>query len=678
VISSACRKFLRLRRQGAFSFLAGVIACLFFLAAHAGAQTFDAVGLRQPTDLNATWLVHGGDDPAFADPQFDDSRWAPFSPAKQSLHDLYQKMPQEVIWYRLHVRVDPADPGLALEEWYISSAVDVYSNGVKLIQIGQVAPYAGAEYKCRLLATIPENQIRTGSIVLALRVHVSAPEWSNAYPGFYPTNLTIGQAGVLREHIWLQTIGENALAVLSAIIGAGLTLGALFLYTSQRSQREYLWLFLLGLAGLIPVPLRLYGLFHPFSARWYIVYALASLVTPYLVTRMYFAFVRQSIGWRFQLFLIFVCVTKAYGDLEQTLGNLQLAQWLIWSAPAIVLTTVILPVVLLIHLRRGNRESGILLIPALLSSLYFYANMGSLLLVQIPALRNTFWGIYRLTERIVVGPFFIQLQPALDILAALALALILLLRSNRMSRQQALLESEVAAAREVQQVILPERVEAVPGFAVDSVYEPAQQVGGDFFQVLPAGEGGLLVVVGDVAGKGLPAAMMVSVLVGAIRMVAEYSHDPTVVLAGLNQRLVGRTHGGFSTALAAYIAGDGWVTIANAGHVSPYLDGREVELHGALPLGVLSGASYDTNRFMLAQGSRLTFYSDGVVEAQNQEGELFGFERAQSISTRTAADIAEAAKQFGQQDDITVVIVERLAASEGRVAVKSSAILAPA
>jgi serine phosphatase RsbU (regulator of sigma subunit) len=228
-----------------------------------------------------------------------------------------------------------------------------------------------------------------------------------------------------------------------------------------------------------------------------------------------------------------------------------------------------------------------------------------------------------------------------------------------MSRRQAILESELAAAQEVQEVLVPEQVEAVPGFDVESVYEPAQQVGGDFFQVLPAENEGLLVVVGDVAGKGLPAAMLVSVLVGAIRGVAEYTVDPARMLASLNERLIGRTHGGFSTALAAHITEDGWVTIANAGHLSPYLDGRELELPGALPLGVVSGNTYETKQFYLAHGSRLTFYSDGVVEAQNAQGELFGFERAKEISTQPAAAIVAAAKQFGQEDDITVVAIAR-------------------
>jgi sigma-B regulation protein RsbU (phosphoserine phosphatase) len=147
--------------------------------------------------------------------------------------------------------------------------------------------------------------------------------------------------------------------------------------------------------------------------------------------------------------------------------------------------------------------------------------------------------------------------------------------------------------------------------------------------------------------------------VGAIRGVAEYTRNPAELLSSLNERLVGRGGGSFSTALVAHIAASGAVTIANAGHLSPYLDGKEVELPGALPLGVISDATYETIEFYLAPGSRLTFLSDGVIEAQNHQGELFGFDRAKAISTQPAASIVEAAKKFGQEDDITVVTIRR-------------------
>ena len=227
--------------------------------------------------------------------------------------------------------------------------------------------------------------------------------------------------------------------------------------------------------------------------------------------------------------------------------------------------------------------------------------------------------------------------------------------------EKAVLDGEMAAAREVQQLILPETGESFPGYAVESVYLPAQQVGGDFFQIFPVGDSGLLIVLGDVAGKGLPAAMLVSMLVGSIRVLAEDTHDPALILRKLHDRLMGRTGGGFSTALVAFIAADGLVTIANAGHLSPYLDGREIELRGALPLGIVGGQQYESTSFPLQPGSRLTFYSDGVVEAQNKTGELFGFDRAKAMSSQPAAAIVKAAVDFGQSDDITVVTIERLA-----------------
>ena len=225
--------------------------------------------------------------------------------------------------------------------------------------------------------------------------------------------------------------------------------------------------------------------------------------------------------------------------------------------------------------------------------------------------------------------------------------------------EKALLEREMAAARQVQQVILPDPDQSFPGFAVESVYKPARELGGDFFHILPVGEGGLLFVIGDVAGKGLPAAMLVSLIIGSIRAAAEDTHDPVLLLRKLHDTIVGRAKDGFATALAALIASNGLVTLANAGHLSPYLDGEEIELPGALPLGIGGAGRYEATRVELRPGSRLTFLSDGIVEAQNTRGEMFGFDRARMMSRDPAAAIADAAVQFGQIDDITVVTIER-------------------
>jgi serine phosphatase RsbU (regulator of sigma subunit) len=208
-----------------------------------------------------------------------------------------------------------------------------------------------------------------------------------------------------------------------------------------------------------------------------------------------------------------------------------------------------------------------------------------------------------------------------------------------------------------------------PGFKVECIYQPADQVGGDFFQQLSDGRGGMLIVVGDVSGKGLPAAMMVSVLVGAIRAEAAHGADPATMLQSLNNRMTGRSQGGFTTCLAAHIAAEGLLTIANAGHLPPYLNGEEIGVPGSLPLGIVSPAQYESTTLRLAPGDRLTFVSDGVVEAQappkskSRPGELFGFGRTRDLSRLPAALIADAARAFGQSDDITVVTVEFSGAS---------------
>src|SRR5208283_288546 len=103
----------------------------------------------------------------------------------------------------------------------------------------------------------------------------------------------------------------------------------------------------------------------------------------------------------------------------------------------------------------------------------------------------------------------------------------------------------------------------------------AGEVGGDFFQFLPIRSGGVLVVIGDVSGKGMPAAMTVSLLVGTVRTLAHYTQSPREILAAMNQRMLARSQGGFTTCLVLRADADGTLTAANAGHLSPYLDGAE-------------------------------------------------------------------------------------------------------
>jgi hypothetical protein len=215
------------------------------------------------------------------------------------------------------------------------------------------------------------------------------------------------------------------------------------------------------------------------------------------------------------------------------------------------------------------------------------------------------------------------------------------------------LSAEFDAARDMQESLV-QRLPATPGFAVETAYRPASQVGGDFYRILPAGDGAILIIVGDVSGKGLKAAMTVSVLVGGIEAIR--TRMPGAFLAELNNVAKAHLKSGFVTCCAALMNASGEVRIANAGHLAPYVDGLEWNVEAGLPLGVVRDVEYPEST---AEGDRFTFLSDGVLEAANPAHELFGFDRSREISIQPAAEIAKAAQAWGQNDDITVVAVRR-------------------
>lgn len=238
---------------------------------------------------------------------------------------------------------------------------------------------------------------------------------------------------------------------------------------------------------------------------------------------------------------------------------------------------------------------------------------------------------------------------------ALASALATTKHINTEGAHQLRAETELEAARAVQQVLIPDEIPTLPGFKVEGAYRPAGEVGGDFFQILPTTNGGALVVIGDVSGKGMPAAMTVSLLVGTFRTLAHYTDSPGEILAAMNRRMMVRSKDGFTTCLVLRADPDGVLTAANAGHLSPYCDGEELAIESGLPLGLNAQSSYGEASFELKPGAQLTLLTDGVVEARSSTGELFGFARAQTWSQKSAGQILEAARDFGQEDDITVV-----------------------
>ncbi len=236
-------------------------------------------------------------------------------------------------------------------------------------------------------------------------------------------------------------------------------------------------------------------------------------------------------------------------------------------------------------------------------------------------------------------------------------------RYARTQMEKAALDGEMAAAREVQRVMVPEVLPPISGYAIESVYRPASEVGGDFFQVIPLPTGSTLIVIGDVSGKGVSAAMVVSMIVGMLWIVSAFTAEPAEILTELNRRLCGRMHDGFATCLVVRLEEGGRMTLANAGHPAPYLNGTEIPFPGSLPLGLMAKAEYAQINADMRAGDRAVLLTDGIPEARNERGALLGFSRVESLMREgaTVRTVADTAQQHGQNDDITVISIGRQA-----------------
>jgi serine phosphatase RsbU (regulator of sigma subunit) len=164
--------------------------------------------------------------------------------------------------------------------------------------------------------------------------------------------------------------------------------------------------------------------------------------------------------------------------------------------------------------------------------------------------------------------------------------------------------------------------------------------------------------------------MIVSMIVGMLRTLGGFTEEPAEILDELNRRLCGETQGGFATCLvlrldAGIKAGldAGLLTLANAGHLPPYLNGTEIPLAGSLPLGLVESASYAQTCLEMHTGDRVVLLTDGIPEARNQQGMLLGFPKVESLlrDGANARTVAETAQRFGQDDDLTVISIARMA-----------------
>jgi hypothetical protein len=366
-------------------------------------------------------------------------------------------------------------------------------------------------------------------------------------------------------------------------------------------------------------------------------------------TEFTFAFIgrKPNLFWRIYEGFLLACPVLSVLCSTGLISN---AFYFAFESVALVPAALAIPALLFFWRRRGNRETRWLILPSLAPAV-------GVILLNAPQFGGLLgWNLDFLSRPILlwgIAPLFPN--DLADAIFLLAIGAVMLVRFTSLNHEQARVSAELSAAREMQRQLVPELPPSLPGFRVDAAFLPAAEVGGDFYQFLSQMDGSSLFILGDVSGKGLKAAMTGVLAIGSFRTLAAEGISPGVLLNRLNESLLSASDGGFITCLCGQLSPDGRLTLANAGHLPPYLNGEEVQLEGGLPLGIVAGIGFPETTIELTQGDGLVMVTDGVVEAQSPTGELFGFERTRAMSTQTAAQMAAKAQAFGQNDDITIL-----------------------
>ena len=459
-------------------------------------------------------------------------------------------------WYRIRVQV-AAQPGekLALAgPSYVDDAYQLFSDGAL---VGSFGTFTGAQptfyFTQPMMFDLPQTsaadtQSQSPIRVLAFRLWMSPNTVvSQADTGGLHTAPLLGDArAVLAGYQlhWLEPVRAQVAVTIDGLLFFLLAIVSFSLTRFDRSDPVYVWMgsvFLLLAANAV---LSFLGAWTQYINVIDDLVLQDGIITPLLlgawvmVWWVWFqlhrpAWVPRAVA---VLTLAFMVSTIIGENLLYPLISVSVAN--IFHIVSVAVRLALLVVLILVVIRGIRRQGaeGWLVLPAvvlLIVSLF----TPELLLLHI---------------RINWFPFGIRfsLTQVANVLLTAVLFVLLLRRLLLSVRQQRLLALDVKQAQEVQRVILPEAVTTVPGLTIENEYRPAREVGGDFNQIIPqSADGSLLIVAGDVAGKGLQAGMLVALLVGAVRMAAEVSSDPLFILQALNRRMLGRGEA-YATCLA--------------------------------------------------------------------------------------------------------------------------------
>ncbi len=593
---------------------------------------------------NCVWRA--GDDPAWAAPALDDSSWLPAArwPGVAT--------PTSNFWLRCRL-----DPGALAPEvqpvLQVSGdlSYQLFVDGTRIASVGNLTSGSHETGVVRTW-TAPAFTDRSRPVLVAMRM-----TFAGAIDGLQKLpRIELGDAQLLHGK-YLAQVNENVRSQwITWICYALITAAGLFffvLYWFDRSQSYLLWASLawLSLSVLRWNELLVAASVHYPSRLEFFLYGLGQ-AAPVFAIEFFFALNWRKVNWFFR-FNQAVTVLFAICLLLSGFLPLRWGAALYYQVDVLPLSAFVVNFTLILgcsapwfafsplpSLRGWRRPVAfVCCLWQLADALYYF--------VQLPSLNLN------------VVAWYLRIQPYRSgAIAAVVICLTLLMVQHlrQTNRAHSSLRDELDAARQIQQLIVPATLESIPAWKLNAVFHPFQYVGGDFYHCPVLRDGRQRILLGDVSGKGTAAALTATLLIGASE-----GHDtdsPSRLLAHLNRVLLASRIGGFSTCLCAEVSSEGLLTLANAGHLAPYLNGDEVPLDSGLPLGITADAFYSESSFHLFPGDTIVFLSDGVVEARNAAGELFGFDRTRGISTRSAEHIAAAARRHGQEDDITVLTLQ--------------------
>ena len=641
--------------------LIAFVLCSLLIPSAVNAQNFDLNTDRLPvTQVDSTWRFHLGDEPNLPQPGFDDSSWPVLHPEDDWTTQGYPAK-TELAWFRFHLHVPANTPSVVLYLPQIEKSYQVFSDGKLIGQVGTLPPEpAHSVTGGPRLFKLPVNS-SSGSaprdVTIAIRLWqdpatagtAGSSLFGTAYAGT-PDAIQSLFAGDRAEE-FLSIGGDYSEDILILVVGAA----ALFFFFLTR-QQLYLWfaanLLIRACSLYVSIASELQAWSAYFTTDIGIAIDLLTLIcyTMFLVSALFPG------KWKPAILPILFTLTAELSLVLVLRHTLSLKLGDLGYCLSIMAYNIVLAVYLIRGWRGGNFYAKLLFFPYALGAVTnFCYNLSSALRdLGFPFWRNINPG------RILIlhSPFQVSLIAVSRVASELSMLAVLVYLFARTSRDQQRLAAALKTAHDIQNRLVPVDIPTLGGLRTEIAYRAAEEVGGDFCQILPRPDGSIFVAIGDVSGKGLQAAMIGAVAVGAIRSLADEMLSPAAALERLNLVLLRTESAGFITCLCMVLTAEGEITVSNAGHLAPYLDGLELPLEAGLPLGIVSGCEYTEYSFDLPPGARLTLLSDGVVEARSKSGELFGFDRTAEVSRSSATEIAATARDFGQDDDITVITLD--------------------